>query len=119
MVIVIASGIAAEKGIIFKSADSIEIAYKASHVVFDKTGTLTRGKLSIVSEDSIDGHELLLLLGLIKDNRHPVSLAVAAHLKHHGVVSYNDPKPRSLTSKGVETALGGQRLQAGNSRWLK
>src|SRR5437868_2433619 len=44
MVIVIASGVAAERGVIFKSADSIEVAYKTSHVVFDKTGTLTLGK---------------------------------------------------------------------------
>lgn len=41
MVIVIASGVAAERGVIFKSAETIEVAYKTSHVVFDKTGTLT------------------------------------------------------------------------------
>ncbi|PYH63685.1 cation-transporting P-type ATPase PCA1 [Aspergillus vadensis CBS 113365] len=28
------------------------------------------------------------------------------------------PEPKSFTGKGVETTVGGRRLQAGNSRWL-
>ncbi|KAH7030720.1 p-type copper atpase [Microdochium trichocladiopsis] len=119
MVIVIASGVAAERGIIFKSADAIEVAHKASHVVFDKTGTLTRGKLSVVSKDCVDEAKLPLLLGLIKDSRHPVSVAVAAHLRDAGTTTtLTVPEPRSLTGKGVESTLGGQTLRAGNSRWL-
>lgn len=50
MVIVIATGVAAERGVIFKSAESIELAYKTSHVVFDKTGTITEGKLTMARE---------------------------------------------------------------------
>ncbi|EWY79822.1 Cu2+-exporting ATPase [Fusarium oxysporum NRRL 32931] len=118
MVIVIASGVAAERGIIFKSADAIEVAHKTSHVVFDKTGTLTRGKLSVVAKDCVDEDKLPLLLGLIENSRHPVSVAVAAHLKGAGIMASTVPEPKSLTGKGVETALGGQRLRAGNSRWL-
>jgi Cu2+-exporting ATPase len=36
--------------LVLKSAETIEIARKISHVVFDKTGTLTEGKLTVVSE---------------------------------------------------------------------
>ncbi|KAJ4310936.1 hypothetical protein N0V84_010707 [Fusarium piperis] len=119
MVIVIASGVAAEKGIIFKSADAIEVAHKTSHVVFDKTGTLTRGKLSVVAQDCLDEHALGSLLGLIENSRHPVSVAVTAHLKDMGIKALTVPEPKSLTGKGVETTLKGQKLQAGNSRWLE
>jgi Cu2+-exporting ATPase len=118
MVIVVASGVAAEIGIIFKSADAIEVAHKTSHVVFDKTGTLTRGKLSVVAKDCVDEDKLPLLLGLIEHSRHPVSVSVAAYLKETGVMASTVPEPKSLTGKGVETILGGQRLRAGNSRWL-
>ncbi|CEL11717.1 Putative p-type copper atpase [Aspergillus calidoustus] len=118
MVIVVASGVAAERGIIFKSADAIEVAHKTSHVVFDKTGTLTRGKLSVVAKDCVDEDKLPLLLGLIEHSRHPVSVSVAAYLKQTGVMASTVPEPKSLTGKGVETILGGQRLRAGNSRWL-
>ncbi|KIL93765.1 cu2+-exporting atpase [Fusarium avenaceum] len=118
MVIVIASGVAAERGIIFKSADAIEVAHKTSHVVFDKTGTLTRGKLSVVGSECIDQDKLPLLLGLVENSRHPVSVAVAAHLKDMGITISTVPEPKSLTGKGVESTLDGQKLRAGNSRWL-
>ncbi|KAJ5300249.1 hypothetical protein N7508_007492 [Penicillium antarcticum] len=118
MVIVIASGVAAERGIIFKSADAIEVAHKTSHVVFDKTGTLTRGKLSVVAMECDNVNKLPLLLGLVENSRHPVSVSVAAHLKDAGVMASTVPEPKSLTGKGVETTFGGRKLRAGNSRWL-
>ncbi|KAJ9130600.1 Cu2+-exporting ATPase [Pleurostoma richardsiae] len=118
MVIVIASGVAAERGIIFKSADAIEVAHKTSHVVFDKTGTLTRGKLSVVGHECVDEDKLPLLLGLVENSRHPVSVAVAVHLRDIGIMASTVPEPKSLTGKGVETTLDGRKLRAGNSRWL-
>ncbi|KXL45213.1 hypothetical protein M433DRAFT_58219 [Acidomyces richmondensis BFW] len=118
MVIVIASGVAAERGIIFKSADAIEVAHKTSHVVFDKTGTLTRGKFSVVTKECDNVDTLPLLLGLIENSRHPVSVSVAGHLKDAGVIASTIPEPKSLTGKGIETIFGGRKLRAGNSRWL-
>ncbi|KAH6995696.1 E1-E2 ATPase-domain-containing protein [Ilyonectria sp. MPI-CAGE-AT-0026] len=120
MVVVIASGVAAERGVIFKSADAIEVAYKASHVVFDKTGTLTRGKLAVAVEHHTADSEssLSLLLGLIGDSRHPVSVAVATHLKGKGINASTVSEPKSLTGRGIETTAAGQNLRAGNSRWL-
>ncbi|KAJ5533140.1 hypothetical protein N7494_009692 [Penicillium frequentans] len=118
MVIVIASGVAAERGIIFKSADAIEVAHMTSHVVFDKTGTLTQGKLSVVTKDCDNMDKLPLLLGLIENSRHPVSVSVAAHLKIAEVMASTVPEPKSLTGKGVESTFGGRKLRAGNSRWL-
>ncbi|CAG7561597.1 unnamed protein product [Fusarium equiseti] len=118
MVIVIMSGVAAEKGIIFKSADAIEVAHKTSHVVFDKTGTLTQGKLSVVSMECFDEASLPLLLGLIGNSRHPVSVAAATHLKGMGVEPHPTGEPKSLTGKGLEAVVNGRRLRAGNSRWL-
>ncbi|CAG7926304.1 unnamed protein product [Penicillium olsonii] len=118
MVVVIVSGVAAERGIIFKSADAIEVAHKTSHVVFDKTGTLTRGKLTVVAEECVNNDDLSLLLGLIENNRHPVSISVAARLRRDGIMPSAVPGAKSLTGKGVEAVLNGKKLRAGNSRWL-
>ncbi|EQB57979.1 copper-translocating P-type ATPase [Colletotrichum gloeosporioides Cg-14] len=121
MVIVIASGVAAEKGVIFKSADSIEVAYKTSHVVFDKTGTLTRGELSVSKESYVTGNPEAtksMLLGLVGSIKHPVSAAVAAHLKANGVSPAPVSDSKTLTGKGVEGNISGRNLRAGNSRWL-
>ncbi|KAK5715775.1 hypothetical protein LTS12_027790 [Elasticomyces elasticus] len=84
MVVVFASGIAAEKGVVFKSADSIEVAYKASHVVFDKTGTLTQdGVLWAVFglEDSLRDDASQVVTTLLRRN-------VSVH-----VVSGDDVEP--------------------------
>lgn len=88
MVVLFASGIAAEKGVIFKSAGAIEAARKTSHVVFDKTGTLTQGELGVVVEHYQDDYEskLHLLLGLIGHSKHPVSDAISNHLRSKGIV---------------------------------
>ncbi|KAL5051674.1 hypothetical protein BDW71DRAFT_214331 [Aspergillus fruticulosus] len=120
MVIVIASGVAAERGVVFKSANSVEVACKATHVVFDKTGTLTRGKLTVAVE-YIDNTKdsMSLLLGLIGSNKHPVSAAVAARLKARGIAASTVTEANVLTGQGVEGSAPGLILRAGNSRWLK
>jgi heavy metal translocating P-type ATPase len=121
MVIVIASGVAAERGVIFKSADSIEIAYKTSTIVFDKTGTLTQGKLTIKVEEylgSSSESSTSLLLGLVNGIKHPVSAAIAAHLKTKGVLPTAISDQKTLTGNGVEGTASGLVLRAGNSRWL-
>lgn len=119
MVIVIASGVAAERGVVFKAADSIEVAYKTSHVIFDKTGTLTRGKLTVAAEH-IDNPKdsMSLLIGLIGSNKHPISAAVTAHLKARGISASTVTDTKVLTGKGVEGSAPGLILRAGNSRWL-
>ncbi|KAF2877799.1 E1-E2 ATPase-domain-containing protein [Massariosphaeria phaeospora] len=121
MVIVIASGVAAERGVIFKSAESIEVAYKTSHVVFDKTGTLTEGRLTVAWEEYFSEDPALtkaLLLGLVKGIKHPVSSAVAAHLEASGIAASTVLDVKTLTGKGVEGTASGLMLRAGNSRWL-
>jgi Cu2+-exporting ATPase len=121
MVMVVASGVAAERGVIFKSADSIEVAYKASHAVFDKTGTLTHGKLTVVHEKYLGESprsSMSLLLGLIGDVKHPVATAVAAHIKAKDITSSVVLDSKALTGKGVKGTSSGHVLRAGNSRWL-
>ncbi|KNG87447.1 putative copper-transporting ATPase [Aspergillus nomiae NRRL 13137] len=119
MVIVISSGVAAERGIIFKSADSIELAFKTSHVVFDKTGTLTQGKLTVAIEHIHTTRDSMsLLLGLVGSNKHPISAAVTAYLKAKGISASPVSDTKLLTGKGVEGSAPEVILRAGNSRWL-
>ncbi|KAK9447030.1 copper-translocating P-type ATPase [Limtongia smithiae] len=123
MVVVIASGVAADRGIILKSGDCVESAYRVSSVIFDKTGTLTQGKLTVVAEDYLgNGRDVVLplLLGLVNGIKHPVSAAVVAHLKAMGVQSAAVSGQTVVTGKGVSgtSADNSMFLQVGNSRWL-
>jgi Cd2+-exporting ATPase len=90
MVIFTAGGVAAEHSVIFKTAKTLEIARKASHVVFNKTETLTQGKLAVSAEQYPKGTRdstVPLLLGLVSNIKHPVSSAVANYLKKQGISS--------------------------------
>ncbi|KKY38946.1 putative copper-translocating p-type atpase [Diaporthe ampelina] len=125
MVIVIGSGVAAERGVIIKSAVPLELAYKTSHVVLDKTGTLTEGRLTVARELWLGAQEDLensksLLLSLLASNKHPVSATVAAQLQSAGITPTAKALDAStLTGKGVEaTTYSGSILRAGNSHWL-
>ncbi|KAI0021209.1 heavy metal translocatin [Xylariomycetidae sp. FL0641] len=121
MVIVIAGGVAAEKGVIFKTAEGIEVAHKASHIVFDKTGTLTEGKLSVTTEAYVGCSRPSLapkLLGLVTGIKHPVSIAVSTHLSSQGFAAAEVSEVKSLPGKGVEGLVDGRWIRAGNCRWL-
>ncbi|KAK8089702.1 hypothetical protein PG997_004663 [Apiospora hydei] len=104
MVIVIASGMAARRGIIFKSAAGIETVHKVTHIVFDKTGTLTEGVLSVAAEEYVRGGDhastAAAILGLVGDIKHPVSVAMASHLRNRGIEPTVVCDVKSLTGRG-------------------
>ena len=123
LVLVLAGGIGARSGILIKRADATERSYKITDVVFDKTGTLTYGDLQ-VQESKIFGSNLDeatisgIVLGLVKDNQHPVALAVAR------VVAANDIPPvvieslQSVPGKGIKGTWNGHEIRGGNPHWL-
>ncbi|KAL9115041.1 MAG: hypothetical protein Q9187_007371 [Circinaria calcarea] len=121
MVAVIAGGVGARHGVVFKSAETIEIARKVSHVVFDKTGTLSRGELSVSAEEYLSESSpsaASLALGLTINSKHPVSAAVAAHLQAQGTQPAPVEDVKSVTGSGMEGAWNGASVRGGNSRWL-
>lgn len=122
MVVMIAGGVAAKHGLIFKTAETIDIARGISHVVFDKTGTLTQGKLYVVADEylntpreSVDS----LILGLTANSKHPVSVALAAHLSAQDVQPSVLENIVSVAGKGMEAISNGSIIRAGNPYWLE
>ncbi|KAI0593533.1 copper-translocating P-type ATPase [Biscogniauxia sp. FL1348] len=123
MVIVIAGGVAADRGIIFKSAEAIEMAFRTTHVVFDKTGTLTEGNLKVVHEvydEASDSASIIRskVLGLVANSKHPVSAAVATHLQGQGTVPISVEDVKIVPGKGLTATLDGLTISGGNDRWL-
>lgn len=80
--IMVGVGKGAEKGILIKDAESLEIAGKVNTILFDKTGTLTKGKPSVTnvlkdlkagpSEETI----LSIAAALEKGSEHPLGEAI-------------------------------------------
>ncbi|KAI0752253.1 E1-E2 ATPase-domain-containing protein [Irpex lacteus] len=126
MVVLVASGVAAKMGIVFREATTIESARSITHVVFDKTGTLTQGQLQVVGSQILEETILVagvpvqtesIALSLSSASKHPVARAVAAHL--------GDKVPfgaltdiEEVTGKGMQGTLDGKLLCGGNANWL-
>ncbi|KAJ4376848.1 hypothetical protein N0V85_008988, partial [Neurospora sp. IMI 360204] len=122
MVNTMVSGLAGDRGILFKSLGAVEIARTTSHVVLDKTGTLTKGELDVHDVrfmESDSNTSKSLLLGLLHDIKHPVAASVSAYLLCMGVAPEVITHQKALPGRGVEGhSPSGQVLRAGNSRWL-
>ncbi|KAK5273986.1 hypothetical protein LTR96_000586 [Exophiala xenobiotica] len=122
MVLVIAGGVAARRGIIIKQADAIERGYKVTDVILDKTGTITTGNLAVThlqvfslgSEDEM----LSVVRAVTKDNQHPVSLAVSLELRKRQVQSAEVENLESVPGAGIRCTWKGQEVLGGNPFWL-
>ncbi|KAI9705318.1 MAG: hypothetical protein M1820_005148 [Bogoriella megaspora] len=120
MVIVVAGGVAAKHGFIFKSATTIEVARRTSHIVFDKTGTLTQGKIIVATEKYFEDESAIAAAvhTLLSNIKHPVSIAVKKHLEDKFISQAEVLHVISHPGKGVRGMMHGKTLRAGNPRWL-
>ncbi|MEK7543503.1 MAG: heavy metal translocating P-type ATPase [Patescibacteria group bacterium] len=79
--IMVGTGRGAERGILIKDAQALEIAHKTKVAVFDKTGTLTRGEpkvTDVVFADAIKNiNQIKAAIAAVEANsEHPLSRAI-------------------------------------------
>ncbi len=80
--LMVGSGNAAERGILFRTGAELENAYKTDCVVFDKTGTLTTGKpeLTDILPLDVSERELVFTAAALEQHAdHPLSHAVCEY----------------------------------------
>jgi len=98
--LVVGTGLAAQKGILVKDAESLEIAHKVNSIVFDKTGTLTEGKPVVT--DIVGGQSVLqLAASLEKNSEHPLAAAIVDAAGKAALKLVQVTKFHSLTGQGV------------------
>lgn len=121
IVLIMASGVGAKHGVVFRSAEAMRLARSVTHVVFDKTGTLTQGCLSVASEEypcEDQACAAALVLALTIQSNHPISSAVAKHLKAAGVEPTAVTHMTPVVGKGIEGTCNGRTVRVGSARWL-
>src|SRR5258706_1223241 len=122
MSIMIATGRAAQSGVLFKNAEAIEIMRKVDTLVVDKTGTLTEGKpklVSVVTAEGVDEQTLLkLAASLERASKHPLAAAIVAGAQERGVKLVDAKAFDSLTGKGVTGEVDSRRVSLGNRALL-
>jgi P-type Cu+ transporter len=122
MSVMVATGKAAQNGVLFKNAEAIEVMRKVDTLVVDKTGTLTEGKPKLVTVVTTNGFEerTLLRLGasLERSSEHPLAAAIVDGARERGVDLIDAVGFDSLTGKGVTGEVDGHRVALGNRSLL-
>jgi P-type Cu+ transporter len=121
--IMVGTGKGAANGILFKSAQALEIAHTVKTVVLDKTGTLTEGKprvTRILTHEGISEDQLLeLAASLEKPSEHPLAGAIVARAKEKGLVLKNTTQFQAVPGRGLTALVDGQRYLAGSAAYMR
>jgi Cu+-exporting ATPase len=122
MSVMVATGKAAQNGVLFRNAEAIEVMRKVDTLVVDKTGTLTEGKPrleSVVVANGFDEQTLLRLAGsLEKSSEHPLASAIVAGAQQRRVEIKDASRFQSMTGKGVVGEVDGHQVAVGNRSLL-
>ena len=116
--IMVGTGKGAEHGILIKSGEALETAYRIKAIVFDKTGTLTHGKPVVTDLEpagSTDSAELLKLAASIERNsEHPLAQAIVNRALESGETLLQVDGFGAVPGKGVAGTVGARRIALGN-----
>ena len=121
--IMVASGLGAKKGILFKTAASLESTGKVETVVLDKTGTITEGKPQVTDVAPAEGlrPEALLSLALALENRseHPLAKAVVSYAAEKNLKPLEIENFRALPGHGVQGEINQLPALGGNAALMR
>lgn len=116
--IMVGVGKGAEKGILIKDAESLELAKKINAIVLDKTGTITEGKPAVTNIYWLKEDDYLkqVLMTIEGKSEHPLAEAVVNHLK--GITPVLVSKFESIAGKGVRAEIIADTYFVGNKKLL-
>jgi Cu+-exporting ATPase len=120
--IMVASGRAAQNGVLFRDAAAIESLRSIDTLVVDKTGTLTEGKPTLKDVISLGALPFDQLLGMAAalemPSEHPLGRAIVQGAEARGIRVPAVENFRSITGAGVEGSVLGHAAALGNPRML-
>lgn len=119
--IMVGNGMGARKGILFKTASSLEAAGKIQIAVLDKTGTITKGepKVTDVIPFRISENELLQYAYSIETkSEHPLAKAVIAKAQEIGLVPYEITDFKAESGNGLSGEYNGEKIIGGSKKYI-
>src|SRR5690606_20051703 len=116
--IMVGVGKGAEKGILIKDAESLELAKKVNAIVLDKTGTITEGRPEVTGIQWLDNDDMTkdILLSIEKQSEHPLAEAVVKKLQNVSTTVLTNFD--SITGKGAKADYNNETYYVGNKKLL-
>ncbi len=123
MSIMVATGKAATRGVLFRDAAAIENFRKVDTLIVDKTGTLTEGKprfdCAVASPGFTEDEVLRLAASLDQGSEHPLAQTIVAAARERKLVLDKAEGFESGTGIGVRGTVGGKALALGNTALME
>jgi Cu2+-exporting ATPase len=122
LVIVNATALAAQNGILVRNREAFERARNLQVVAFDKTGTLTEGQFGLraVYTASMDeNHALQLAANLEALSEHPLAEAIVQEAKQRSLTITPANAIQAVPGKGIEARQGARLYRAGRPEWAQ
>lgn len=120
--IMVATGRAAQGGVLIKSGEVLEANAKVDAVCFDKTGTLTEGKLSLtkfINTSNISDKDILrYAYSAENQSEHLISEAISSFAKDKGIEYHEADEFEAIHSKGVHAKLDNKEIILSNERYF-
>ncbi|WP_250278953.1 heavy metal translocating P-type ATPase [[Clostridium] colinum] len=120
--IMVGTGKGAENGILIKSGEALEMAYKLDTIVLDKTGTITEGKptvTDIICYDIAEEELLKLVASAEKMSEHPLAEAIVKYALEKDIKLYeNIEKFEDKTGFGIKVNIDKKTIIIGNEKFL-
>lgn len=143
--IMVGTGKGAENGILFKSAESLELLHLVDTVVLDKTGTVTEGKPKVIDiitnqqiiADSKIGNGNIKFVGNINNNiasennllkiaaslennsEHPLADAITQKAKENNIKLENVDEFLAVSGRGIKGKIDDVNYYGGNLAFMK
>lgn len=116
--IMVGVGKGAEKGILIKDAESLELAQKVNAIILDKTGTITEGKPQVTNSLWLDDDstQSRILTSIEKQSEHPLAEAILQHFSNTETLPLSHFE--SITGKGAKAFYDGETYWVGNQKLL-
>jgi Cu2+-exporting ATPase len=142
--VMVGTGLAAERGVLFKTATALEVSARIDTVVMDKTGTLTRGEPEVTDlrvfpasspvrggsavpggaspdpgDPGIDEQRVLALAAAVeRESEHPLAAAVVRRAEAAGAPVLSATQFQGVPGSGAVGTVDGHAVLVGSARLL-
>jgi len=110
--IMVGTGKGAEKGILIRDAEALELSHKIEAVVLDKTGTITKGEPEVVEVIGVNGTSpdaiLQIAASAEKLSEHPLGQAIVKKAKENNVRITGPSEFSAIPGGGIKARISQQ-----------
>lgn len=120
--IMVGTGKGAENGILVKSGEALEKAYKLTTIVFDKTATITKGEpevTDVIAAKGIDKDDVLSIAAAVESgSEHPIGEAIVKGAENRNLKIPKATSFETIPGKGISARIGSDKIIVGNQNLM-